>query len=264
MNVIIVDDERAGGQYLFTLCQTIPDLSVEGVFTNPLEAMDYLRFHPVDLAFLDIEMPELSGLDIARIICKEHLPTCVVFVTGYEQYALEAFSVDAISYLLKPCERSEIEHAVKKAMRFSSKNAPRIFVQTFDHFDIFVQGIPVHFTNAKAKELLAILVDRKGADVRMGFLIDILWPEHPYDDNVKQLYRKAISYLNHALEEYGIKEIFSSARGSCHVNPSTFQCDYYHLLSHPSVGQTHFNGKYMYEYSWAEETLAFLLRNYSS
>ena len=120
------------------------------------------------------------------------------------------------------------------------------------------------FCSTKAKELLAVLVDRRGADATMSSLINVLWPDRPYDDNVKQLYRKAVTYLNHTLAQYGIPQLFSSARGSCHVNPSCFSCDYYDFLARDPAAMELFNGRYMFSYSWAEDTLAILERMISS
>lgn len=261
MRVIIADDERAGAQYIARLCAEIDFLKVIKIFTNPREALEYLRGNPVDLAFLDVEMPEVTGMEIAQIIKAERIPTAVVFVTGYEQYALPTFKADAVSYLLKPCEKEEVLAAAEKALRLTGTFSSAVKIQTFDHFDVFLNDMPLRFANAKAKELLAVLVDRRGADVTMGYIIDILWPDREYDENVKQLYRKAVSYLNHFLTENGIRGLFSSGRGSCHVNPAAFRCDYYDFLDGTEAARQKFNGKYMFEYSWAEETLALLLRD---
>lgn len=263
MKAIIVDDERAGVQYLLRICYGISSLEVVQTFTNPVEALAFLRSGRAELAFLDVEMPGISGMEIAQTIRREHIPAAVVFVTGYEQYALPAFQADAVSYLLKPCDADDVRAAAEKAARLLAPEHASVVVQTFDRFDLFVGDRPVHFANAKAKELLAILVDHRGADVTMGFLIDMLWPDREYDENVKQLYRKAISYLHRTLGACGAAAVFSSSRGSCRVNPAAFSCDYYDFLAGDPAARAKFNEKYMYEYSWAEETLALLMRGSS-
>lgn len=101
MKVVIVDDEPAGRRALRECCAAHPDLDVIGEYGDPRAALESLRAQPPQLLFLDIEMDTLSGIEIARALDPATLPL-IVFVTAYDQYALEAFEVSAIDYLLKP------------------------------------------------------------------------------------------------------------------------------------------------------------------
>lgn len=254
LKTILVDDEPASLNYLTELCSQIPNLNIAAKFSNPHTAMDYLLQDTIDLAILDIEMPELNGIEIAHKIQQQNIHTCVIFATGYEQYALEAFHYDAIAYLLKPCNCEDIIKAVDKAIRLSTSKKPHVFIKTFGHFDVFVKEEPLYFANAKAKELLAVLVDHQGGIVTMDTMIDFLWENRPYDDNVKQLYRKAINYLNKLFEEHGLT-FFISNRGSCYIKKSEVNCDLFDLFDGKPHASDSYYGEYLFDYSWSENTL---------
>ena len=134
-------------------------------------------------------------------------------------------------------------------------SGPRIFLRAFGRFDVFADGHLVDISSAKAKELLALCVDHCGGDVAMEEAIDKLWEDRAYDQRSKNLYRKTVSYLRHLFEDLGCPEVFSSARGRCHVNRELVDCDYYRYLS---GGDALFAGEYLSNYAWAEETTAWL------
>jgi len=131
---------------------------------------------------------------------------------------------------------------------------PRVTLRTFGRFDVFLDGKLVNFTSAKAKELLALCVDRNGGDVTMEEAIDKLWEDRLYDERTKNLYRKAVAYLNRTFKRLNYPEVFYSARGRCHVNRDAVSCDYFSYLDGRNCEP--FTGEYLFEYSWAEETVA--------
>ena len=141
-------------------------------------------------------------------------------------------------------------------MLLSKRQQKKVQVRTFGRFDLFVNGQPVHFSNAKAKELFALCIDRNGGMVKLEEAVDKLWEDSPFDDNVKTRYRKAVAYLNALFMEHRISEIFKSGYGTCHVVKEHIACDYYEFLE--AEKKPTFFGQYMCEYSWAEETTAML------
>ena len=171
MRIIAVDDERLALEALVSsIVKAVPDAAVHG-FRDPAEAMDFLRSHICDVAFLDIRMRGISGLELARRIKELHGSTNIVFVTGYSEYALDAFRVYASDYLLKPPTPGAVAQALQQ-LRTPIVPEPkhRIRFQCFGNFDVFADGKALTFHRGKAKELLAYLVDRKGAGVTMGEL----------------------------------------------------------------------------------------------
>ena len=161
MKIIIVDDERLGVRQFQMEAESVIGTEIAGAFTNPEEALEYARENPVEAAFLDIEMPVMNGLVLAQKL-REIIPGIVIiFVTGYEQYAMDAFRIKADFYLTKPYDRKDIAEAIERARLLSARLKKRVYLRTFGKFDMFVDGQVVHFTNNKAKELLALCVDRR-------------------------------------------------------------------------------------------------------
>lgn len=112
INVIIVDDEPLALDVLETYIEKIPDLNLITKCSNALEANAALKEHDVDLMFLDIQMPQLTGIDFLRTLAK---PPKVIFTTAYANYAVEGFELNAVDYLLKPISLDRFMKAVNKA-----------------------------------------------------------------------------------------------------------------------------------------------------
>ena len=114
----IIDDEPLAGQLLQSYVKEISYLQLTGVYNSALKAMADLRHHPVDLLFLDIQMPELSGMEFAKLIPAD---TRIVFTTAFKQYAIEGYKVSAFDYLLKPISFDSFLATTEKAMQWFSK-----------------------------------------------------------------------------------------------------------------------------------------------
>jgi two-component system, LytTR family, response regulator len=113
MEVIIVDDEAAGRRTLREYCEAESDLRVVGEFGDGVAALEAIRVQRPQLLFLDIQMDPLNGIDLARALEPEHLPS-LVFVTAYDSYALEAFEVSAVDYLLKPFDQERFRKTLAR------------------------------------------------------------------------------------------------------------------------------------------------------
>lgn len=165
--------------------------------------------------------------------------------------------VVGVSALCSSADAKPVPAARARTAAPAAGNAPRIFLRAFGRFDVFADGHLVNISSSKAKELLALCVDHCGGDVTMEEAIDKLWENRACDQRSKNLYRKTVSYLHHLFEELGRPEVFSSARGRCHLNRELVDCDYFRYLAGESVN---FAGEYLSHYAWAEETAAWLVR----
>ena len=112
MKCIIVDDEPLARQEMKALINEISDIEICGLFSNAPSALKFLEVNTVDLLFLDIEMPMVTGLEFAAKLPKDSL---VIFTTAYPKYAVESYELDAIDYLLKPIEIVRLQKAITKA-----------------------------------------------------------------------------------------------------------------------------------------------------
>jgi len=113
MDVIIVDDEPAARRTVRECCEREPDLNVVGEYGDPRAALEAIRRQPPQLLFLDIQMDSMTGMALARALDPETLPL-IVFVTAYDHYALEAFEVSAVDYLLKPFDDARFKATVAR------------------------------------------------------------------------------------------------------------------------------------------------------
>src|SRR5580693_10750090 len=113
MDVIIVDDEAAGRRTLREYCEAEPDLRVVGEFGDGTAALAAVRLQKPQLLFLDIQMDRLNGIELARALEPSQLPS-LVFVTAYDTYALEAFEVSAVDYLLKPFDQGRFRRTLER------------------------------------------------------------------------------------------------------------------------------------------------------
>jgi len=116
MKVVIVDDEPAGRRTLREYCANAPQLTLVGEFGDSAAALTAIRANPPDLLFLDIQMDGMTGLSLARALDPQSLPL-IVFVTAYDQYALEAFDVSATDYLLKPFDEDRFRKTLDRVQR---------------------------------------------------------------------------------------------------------------------------------------------------
>jgi two-component system LytT family response regulator len=112
MRCLIIDDEPKALEILSDYIEKAPDLRLAGMFRDPLEALNFFQDNPVDLLFLDINMPDLSGIQFLNSLREKPL---VIFTTAYSEYALESYDYDAVDYLLKPIEFDRFLKAVNKA-----------------------------------------------------------------------------------------------------------------------------------------------------
>ena len=115
MNCIIVDDEPLAREAMKLLIEETSNLQLAGSFNSAATASDYMEQHGVDLVFLDIQMPELNGLEFSKIVPGN---TRIIFTTAFGQYALDGYKVNALDYLLKPISYTDFMKAVNKAVQW--------------------------------------------------------------------------------------------------------------------------------------------------
>ncbi|MBP3700339.1 MAG: response regulator [Lachnospiraceae bacterium] len=263
MKILIVDDERNVLRDFISESEGISQVKEILAFDDPRAALQYVADGgEVDLAFLDINMPEIDGIELMKLLRAQRPDLFITFLTAYSSYALDAFELEADGYILKPFDRHEIEKILQKYLRGQKEQLPpqpRILIRTFGRFDLFVDGTAVHFSSAKAKEMLALLVDKAGGNVTMDYLICHLWENRPLDDKVKTLYRMALKTLRETLRCAGAEEILRESRNSRSIDISKVSCDYLQLLQDDPAAWKRFDERYMEQYSWAEETLAYLV-----
>lgn len=137
---------------------------------------------------------------------------------------------------------------------------PDVFVHTFGHFDIFVDGKPIIFKSPKEKELVALLVDREGGTITAEEAMTCLWENQIIDERTKSRYRKLCQRTRKTLESQGLQGLMEESRGVRNLNRGMVTCDYYEMMEGNEHYEHKFGGRYLSNYSWAEPTLGMILR----
>jgi len=206
-----VDDERLTMQFVCRLLEETGRAEVIGSFINPLEAIEQIIENKPDAVFLDIEMPELNGLQLAERICESDIGCEIVFLTAYNEYALEAFKVNALDYLLKPVAPSDINRALDRVekrranLAVHTDNEAKVKVAALGGYSVWINGVsePVRWHTVKCGELFAYFaLQDSSAEVPKWKLVELLWPEKDSEKGDINL-RSTICRLNKTLSEYG-------------------------------------------------------------
>lgn len=166
MEIIIADDEKI---ILDALVETVQDIQPQATihaFSKPTPLLEFIDNHSCDIAFLDIEMGKVNGLEIAKQIKIKYPKVNIIFVTGYNNYAIEAFKIKASGYVLKPFTKEDIEkefNDLRTLVPFTYKN--KLTVRCFGQFEVYYDNKPLKFERNKTKELLAYLIDKQGKTI---------------------------------------------------------------------------------------------------
>jgi two-component SAPR family response regulator len=259
MKLIAVDDERLALENLITKLRKIqPHAEIKG-FMHPELALAEIQngFIP-DVAFLDIEMYGMNGIELA-LLFKNALPQInLIFVTGFSEYAPDAFALHASGYITKPVSVERIQEELESLRYQLLQKDVHIWVQTFGNFEIFIDEKPMKFERSRTRELLAYLVDRRGSSSTMKELANVLYENQEYNYSLQNQLRVHISDLLKTLKAVDASEIILKERNFISVDISKFDCDYYRFLDGDVVAMNTFTGEYMTNYSWAEFTAGYL------
>lgn len=262
MKTIIVDDEPLVLKLFEIEAAYVPEIELIGSFEDPDTALAFTEKNKVDFAVLDVAMPGMNGIDLGKKLKERHPDIVLAYVTGYEQYAMDAYKLEAAAYLLKPFDLEQVKRAAKRAALLHAGDEKRVKIRTFGSFEVFVDGVTVHFHGNKVRELFALLVNKNGGLLTAEEAIALLWEDKPYDKKSQGSYRQLMMRLSEVLASYGVEDIIISSKTGKSIDRTKVECDYFRLLDGDSGVLEEFDGEYMTNYSWAEETLGMLVNRY--
>ena len=254
MIAIAVDDEVLMLGALVKAINASRDIREVTQFSDCEEALGFVKTHPVDIAFLDINMRGMGGLALAENIVAA-CPKCkIVFCTGYEEYAIPAFKLHASGYLMKPISAKDVQTEIDNIKGVRQKEK-LLTVNCFGNFEVYANGEKLMFKRLKTKELFAYLVDRKGAGMTAKEICVVLFPDDTDDTKNSAYLRQLVLDMKSTLKAVGAENVFRHEKPYYRIDTSLLQCDY---LTYLETGKPEFHGEYMMQYSWAEETCAVL------
>jgi len=261
MNILAIDDNALALEELVSsIRETCPDDDIHG-FSKPSELLAFARENVCDIAFLDIEMWGMNGIELAHKLKELNSTINIVFVTGYSKYALDSYAVKASDYVIKPVTKEAVKEALEN-LRFPVKieSGKRVRVQTFGNFEVFVDEHPVLFTRNKTKELLAYLINRRGAFCSNNEIIAVIWEDKDDSDNTQSHFRHLVADLIKTLKSMEVEDIIIRKWKNLAVVPNRLTCDLYEMLNGNVKAIKSYAGEYMSQYSWAEIDAAYLER----
>lgn len=252
MRIIVADDEKLVLERLVSIIREVkPDAEIYD-FVEPEELLEFAKDNPCDVAFLDLEMGTMSGLDVAKQLKLWNPKVNIIFVTAYDQYILSAYKLRASGYLMKPVDKADIVEELENLRNpFIPEPGKKLVITCFGNFEAFVNGEILSFERSKTKELLAYLVDRKGSSATSGELRAILWEGVATDEKNGNYLQKLKRDLVTTLENAGVANVLHLGWNKYAIRPELISCDYYDFLDNKPEGIRAYNGEYMSQYSWA-------------
>ncbi|NCB91779.1 MAG: response regulator [Clostridia bacterium] len=256
MKTILVDDELWMLELFEEESAGIEEIQMVGKFDDAEDALHFAKENRVDLAFLDIEMPGMNGLELSDHLREIYPDIIIIFVSAYDQHMKSAMKDhDADWFLLKPYNEEEVKRVLERAKALSIRQRKEVRIHTFGKFEIYVNGAPVKFSSPKAKELLAVLVDSHGEPITAEEAYSRMWMEKTYHHENASSYRRSRSKLLNVLKENGIENILAYFPYALAIRPDMVTCDYFELLKEEKEAIRDFKGEYMIEYFWGEERI---------
>ena len=203
-SVMIVEDESKILAYMKKKLSAIDEFVICGGFDMPEEALKAFPQLNPDVVFLDVEMPRMTGLELAEHMLRLKPGTGIVFLTAYEQYALDAFRVEAIDYMLKPVTDEDIRRVVSRLRNRIVRPAVASEVRCFGTFEVKDrQGEIVRWPTRKVEELFAYLWVNKNRQLSKWTLVELLWPDMPAEKGAQNLYT-TVYRMKQALQQLAI------------------------------------------------------------
>ncbi len=256
MQIVAVDDEPLMLEKMKRSIKEAEPDSKLFTFATPKEVLKFAEKHKVDVFFLDVRMPGMDGVTLAKKIKLIQPRANIIFSTGYAEYMPDAFLLNVSGYLLKPVTAKQVREQLD-ILRFPvrSQTNGKIRLQCFGNFEAFLDSRPLRFRYGKTKEILAYLTLRRGSTCTNKEIIAAIWEEDSHESYFRDLRQDLVS----TLEEKQCGDIVEISRGKMALVTENVECDYYQWLNGTADGINAYHGEFMNQYSWAEFVNASIL-----
>ena len=215
LKAILIDDERLALRQLKLTLEQIDGIDVIGLYQDPMESVHDAANRRPDVAFIDIQMPEINGMEVGLLL-QEKVPGIeLVFVTAYDQYAVRAFELNAVDYLLKPIQKHRLKDTVvrlQKRIEFENTNGGKVGEPKLCFMNNIQIQWPGHrpemikWRTAKTKELFAYLFHHRNRVLSKEGLMELFWPDTELEKSIQLLYN-SIYHIRRTLKQYRIDQI---------------------------------------------------------
>lgn len=227
IRTILIDDERHALNNLERLLKNYDDIEIMGTYTDVTEVFEKIGKDEIDLIFLDIEMPKMKGIEAAKKILAIDSNVQIVFVTAYDDYALDAFEVDVIDYVMKPIMKRRLDKTIERVKKYKNlpgKSQEECRILCFGNFEVLKGQQVVKWRTFKAKELAAYLVHHRGNFVHKSKIIEELWRDKEEEQATKLLHT-TIYYVRNGLKPLNIDKAIIYSNEMYKFDMDTVFCD---------------------------------------
>ncbi len=229
-----------------------PEAEVLG-FGSSLDALAEARNREIDTAFLAVDTPELSGVDLGQYLKDLYPQVNLIYLSPGEMEAARALRQHASGCIAMPADGEAVRREMEDLRHpEAEKKQKRVFAQTFGNFDFFVDGKSVVFKYSKTKEIVALLVNNRGAQTTNGEIISALWEDDGDPDKKGSYLANLRQDLQNTLTRLKLNGIIVKQRGSMAIAADKIECDLYDWLEKKDKSKYRYLGDYMNQYSWGE------------
>lgn len=276
MKILAVDDEALQLDKLTEAIKAVvPDAEVMST-RRPSQALYFVEDNTFDVAFLDVQMRGMTGVELAKLIQRLHPRINIIFVTAYNDYKADAMDLRASGYITKPVNAAKIKQELMNlryplangsmnsmAGGFSQINQAEkkcaLNLQCFGNFDAFDRNNnPIHFERTKAKEMLAYLTYKRGSRCTSREIVAVLFENSEYNNKIQDSFRHITGALTKAMRKIGAEDVIIKEHQNYAIDMDKVSCDYYDFLKGDVTARNSYTGEFMSQYSWAEYTNAYL------
>ena len=254
MKILCLDDEPLALKMLEQAVKTAAPNADVTAFRKQTALLEEAKQNGCDVAFLDIHMRGMNGVELAKELKGVNPKMNIIFVTGFSEYKSDAMDMKASGYIMKPVTAEEVK-AELEDLRFPivpKKNA-LLRVQCFGNFDVFTpSGERVHFERSRSKEIFAYLVHKQGGACTIREIAAALFEDEPYDKKQLNYMQQIIYAMIKNLRAVGAESAVTKDFNALAVNPDVIDCDYYRFKELDASAVNSFQNEYMSQYYWAE------------
>lgn len=270
VRILAVEDEPLALEMMAEAIRRVCPQAELQEFTAPSRALAFARENPCDIAFLDIRMRGMSGVELARQL-RQLLPRInIIFVTSYDEFTGDAMRMHASGYIMKPVTEEKVRGELAD-LRYgigtpghepSPPEQCLLQIHCFGNFDVFTADQRlIHFERSRAKETLAYLVYRRGASCTVREIASVLFEDESYDKRQQAYAQKIISSMLGTLKKYRAEAVIEKSYNSMALNTALVSCDYYNYIAQQNgAAKRFYPGEFMAQYSWAEYMTGYLNR----
>ena len=254
MRILCVDDEQLMLKMLeMAVKEARPDAEVTA-YRKQAELLEDARKNGCDIAFLDIHMRGMNGVELAKELKMVNPRMNIIFVTGFSEYTGEAMKLHASGYIMKPVTKEKVEQELSD-LRFPivAKKDAKLRIQCFGNFDVFTpEGEHVRFERSKSKEVFAYLVHRHGSSCSTREIFAVIFEDEPYEKKLHNLLQTYIYAMIKSLKAVGAEDAVVRSYNALAVNPNVLDCAYYRFKELDAGAVNAYQNEYMSQYSWAD------------